>query len=71
MMAAGAPVGASDRFDHAKTGGAPLVGVNGLLVVGHGRSTAIGIANGIALTARLAQGGVVAQVAESVGRVLK
>ena len=71
MIAAGLPVDALARFDHAKSGGAPLIGVNGLLVVGHGRSTSRAIANGIALTARLAQGGVVAQVAESVGRVLK
>jgi phosphate acyltransferase len=68
---AGLPAEAWSKFDHAKAGGAPLVGVNGLLVVGHGRSTATAIANGIALTARLAQGGIVAQVAEAVGRVLK
>ncbi|MEI6245868.1 MAG: phosphate acyltransferase PlsX [Acidobacteriota bacterium] len=68
---AGLPAEAWARFDYAKAGGAPLIGVNGLLVVGHGRSTSRAIANGIALTARLAQGGVVAQVAESVGRVLK
>lgn len=68
---AGLPAEAWSKFDYAKAGGAPLVGVNGLLVVGHGRSTATAIANGIALTARLAQGGIVAQVAESVGRVLK
>jgi len=71
MMAAAVPSAAWSRFDHAKTGGAPLVGVNGLLVVGHGRATARAIANGIALTARLAEGGVVSQVAEVVGRVLK
>ncbi len=71
MMSGGVLAGAWERFDHARTGGAPLIGVNGLLVVGHGRATAGTIANGIALTARLAQGGVVGQVAESVGRVLK
>ena len=59
------------RLHYAESGGAPLIGVNGLLVVGHGRSTARAIANGIAMTARLAQGGVVTQVAEAVSRVLK
>jgi glycerol-3-phosphate acyltransferase PlsX len=58
-------------FDHATAGGAPLIGVNGLIVVGHGRATPQAVANGIALTARLAQGGMVTQVAEAVGRVLK
>lgn len=71
MMAAGLPASAWERFDHARAGGAPLIGVNGLIVVGHGRATAGAIANGIRLTSRLAQAGVVAQVAESVGRVLK
>ena len=60
-----------ENLDHASAGGAPLLGVNGLLVVGHGRATAQAIANGIALTSRLAERGVVAQVAEAVGRVLK
>ena len=68
---AGVSAEAWSKFDHAKAGGAPLVGVNGLLVVGHGRSTAHAIANGIRLTSRLAEGGVVAQVAEAVSRVLK
>lgn len=59
------------QFDHANAGGAPLIGVNGLLVVGHGRATSRAIASGIRLTARLAQDGIVSQVAEAVGRVLK
>ncbi len=71
MMAASLPADAWDRFNHANAGGAPLLGVNGLLVVGHGRATAQAIANGIALTSRLAERGVVTQVAEAVGRVLK
>jgi len=68
---AGLPAEAWSRFNHAKAGGAPLIGLDGLLVVGHGRASAEAITNGIQLTARLAQGGLVAQVAESVGRVLK
>jgi glycerol-3-phosphate acyltransferase PlsX len=68
---AGVPAEAWSRFDHAKAGGAPLIGVNGLLVVGHGRADAAAIANGIALTARLAAEGLTARVAEAVGRVLK
>ncbi len=71
MLAAGLPANAWERFNHAKAGGAPLIGLDGLLVVGHGRASAEAITNGIQLTARLSQGGLVAQVAEAVGRVLK
>jgi glycerol-3-phosphate acyltransferase PlsX len=71
MMAAGLPTEALGDLHYAKVGGAPLIGVNGLLVVGHGRSTADAIANGIALTAKLAEGDVVSKVAEAVRRVLK
>lgn len=35
------------RIDYADTGGAPLLGVNGVSVIGHGRSKARAIANGI------------------------
>lgn len=67
---AGLPSEALSRLHYATEGGAPLIGVNGLLVVGHGRSTPEAIANGIALTAKLADGAVVSKVAESVQRVL-
>lgn len=71
MVAKGLPANALSDLSYAKEGGAPLLGVNGLLVVGHGRSNADAIANGIALTATLAEGAVVSKVAEAVGRVLK
>jgi len=67
----GLPSEALSNLHYAKEGGAPLLGVNGLLVVGHGRSNADAIANGIALTSKLAEGRVVSKVAEAVGRVLK
>jgi len=71
MIAAALPSEALGNLHYAKAGGAPLIGVNGLLVVGHGRSTPDAIANGIALTAKLAEGDVVSKVAEAVRRVLK
>ncbi len=70
MMTAGLPTDALGTLHYAKVGGAPLIGVNGLLVVGHGRSTADAIANGIALTAKLAERRVVSKVAEAIQRVL-
>ena len=39
MIAAALPSEALGNLHYAKAGGAPLIGVNGLLVVGHGRST--------------------------------
>jgi glycerol-3-phosphate acyltransferase PlsX len=71
MIAASLPAEALGNLHYAKEGGAPLIGVNGLLVVGHGRSTVDAIANGIAMTAKLAEGNVVSKVAEAVRRVLK
>jgi glycerol-3-phosphate acyltransferase PlsX len=53
------------RVDYAESGGAPLLGVNGLALVGHGRSTAQAVENGIALAARLAERGVVQRLADA------
>ncbi len=44
------------RLDYAETGGAPLLGVKGVVVVGHGRSNARAIENGILVAARAVQG---------------
>src|SRR5215208_5069295 len=40
------------RVDAAEYGGAPLLGLNGLCVVGHGRSSAKAVRNAVAMTAR-------------------
>ena len=40
--------------DYAEYGGAPLLGVNGVTIVGHGRSSAKAVRNGIALAHRFA-----------------
>lgn len=53
------------RMDAAERGGAPLLGVNGLAVVGHGRADARAIRNGIALTARLVEGGMIARLKDA------
>ncbi len=55
------------RVDAGEHGGAPLLGVNGLAMVGHGRSDARAIRNGIALTARLVEGGVVSRLRDALG----
>jgi glycerol-3-phosphate acyltransferase PlsX len=43
------------RLDYSEYGGAPLLGVEGLCVIGHGRSSARAIERGVALTARFAR----------------
>jgi len=45
------------RLDYSEYGGAPLLGVEGLCVIGHGRSSARAIERGVALTARFAREG--------------
>lgn len=52
------------RVDAAEYGGAPLVGLNGLCVVGHGRSSAKAVRNAVAMAARFVSQGLV----EKLGR---
>ncbi|HET9372053.1 MAG TPA: phosphate acyltransferase PlsX [Vicinamibacterales bacterium] len=51
------------RVDSAEYGGAPLLGVSGLMIVGHGRSTPQAVRSGIGLAARLASGQLVEKMA--------
>jgi glycerol-3-phosphate acyltransferase PlsX len=53
------------RVDYAERGGAPLLGLNGIAVVGHGRSTPQAIENGIALAARLSRENMVERLAKA------
>jgi glycerol-3-phosphate acyltransferase PlsX len=43
------------RVESSEYGGAPLLGVNGMCLIGHGRSSAGAVRNGIALAARYVQ----------------
>ena len=54
------------RVDYTEYGGAPLVGVAGIAVVGHGRSNAKAVRNGIALAYRFAAGRFIERVAEEI-----
>ncbi|HUF46678.1 MAG TPA: phosphate acyltransferase PlsX, partial [Vicinamibacterales bacterium] len=47
------------RVDYAQYGGAPLLGVNGVVVVGHGHSSPTAVENGIIAAAKLAAGRVI------------
>ncbi len=46
------------RLDYREYGGAPLLGVDGVVIVGHGRSDALAIRNGIRMAAQTVENGV-------------
>src|SRR4051812_4478075 len=55
------------RVDYSEYGGALLLGVAGLTVVGHGRSSAKAVRNAIAMAQRVAGSGVVPRVEQEIG----
>ncbi|MCW5850578.1 MAG: phosphate acyltransferase PlsX [Anaerolineae bacterium] len=52
------------RFDYATYGAVPILGVNGLSLIGHGRSRAPAVTNGLLNAAEAVEGGLVAALAE-------
>jgi glycerol-3-phosphate acyltransferase PlsX len=56
-----------ERVDYAENGAGLLLGVRGLTLVGHGRSSARAVVSGIALAVRLVEGRVVERVTEALG----
>jgi glycerol-3-phosphate acyltransferase PlsX len=55
-----------ERLDPDMYGGAPLLGVNGVCIVGHGSSNATAVANGIRVACQAARGGLTGEIAEAV-----
>ncbi len=58
------------RVDYSEYGGAPLMGVAGLCIVCHGRSSAKAIRNAVAMAARFAAGNVLGRVEEEIASVV-
>jgi glycerol-3-phosphate acyltransferase PlsX len=56
------------RVDAAEHGAAPLLGLNGLALVGHGRSNAHAVCNGIKTAVRLAEGQMVTRLREALAK---
>jgi phosphate acyltransferase len=54
------------RVDSAEYGGAPLVGLNGLCIIGHGRSSARAVRNAVAMAARFVSQGLVEKLAREI-----
>ncbi len=58
--------GVRKRLDYTQFGGAPLLGLNGNVVICHGRSPAVAIKNALGLAYRLANSDIAGQVAQYV-----
>lgn len=69
MLARPAFQRAKKALDYTETGGAPLLGVDGVVFIGHGRSNAKAIKNGIGAAQRAAVGGMLAAIAESLAEM--
>lgn len=54
------------RLDYSEYGGAPLLGVAGVAIVGHGRSSMKAVRNAIAMAARFASGGVARRLEQEI-----
>lgn len=57
----------SKRVDPFEIGGAPLLGVNGVVIIGHGRSTDVGVKNAIHQARRAVEGRVIEAISEQLG----
>jgi glycerol-3-phosphate acyltransferase PlsX len=55
-----------DRLDPDTYGGAPLLGVNGVCIIGHGSSRAKAVANAIRVAAQAGRGGLTDQIASAI-----
>ncbi len=54
------------RMDYSEYGGAPLLGVAGVTIVGHGRSSAKAVRNGVAMAYRFAANNFIARVEQDI-----
>lgn len=56
------------QMDPFEVGGAPLLGVNGVVIVGHGRTNAKGIKNAISQARRAVQGNIISAIRDGISR---
>jgi phosphate acyltransferase len=59
------------RTDYAEWGGAPLLGVNGVVIIGHGRSSPRAIHNAIRVAAEAVEQDVVGRIRDGVSRSIE
>ncbi len=61
--------GVKRKIDYGEQGGAPLLGVNGPCLIGHGKSNAKAVKNAINFAARYAQSNVAGKIAEEIKKI--
>ncbi len=66
LMAKGAFVSLREKVDYSEYGGAPLLGVNGACLIGHGRSNARAIRNALRYAAFYAGCGVIRRIGDKI-----
>jgi len=71
LMAKGAFRSLKGKVDYSEYGGAPLLGVNGACLIGHGRSSAKAIRNAIRFARSYAEADVVGRIGEKILEVLE
>jgi len=71
LMAKGAFRNLRSRVDYSEYGGAPLLGVNGACLVGHGRSSAKAIRNAIRFAESYASSGVIETIGDTILDILE
>ena len=71
LMAKGAFRNLKKKVDYSEYGGAPLLGVNGACLIGHGRSSARAIRNAVRFAANYASSGIVRRIKTTVHDVLE
>jgi glycerol-3-phosphate acyltransferase PlsX len=57
------------RVDYSEYGGAPLVGLNGLCIVGHGRSSAKAVANAVTMAVRAVNEDLIGRLSRDLSRL--
>ncbi|HSL17578.1 MAG TPA: phosphate acyltransferase PlsX [Methylomirabilota bacterium] len=70
VLAKGAFLNLKRKVDYSEHGGAPLLGVNGACLIGHGRSTAKAIRNAIRFADSYAASGVIDSIRDKILEVL-
>jgi glycerol-3-phosphate acyltransferase PlsX len=60
-----------NKLDYAEIGGAPLLGVNGAVIIAHGRSTARAIESAVGVAGRSADHDLAGKISEVVKRSLE
>ena len=70
-LCSGAFRGIKRRLDASEYGGAPLLGVNGACLIGHGRSSPKALRNAICFASSYASSGVIRRIGEKILEVLE